>query len=223
MRLKRLIDIMASIAFLIVLTLPFIVLALVIRLRFGSPILFCQLRPGLHGKPFLLRKFRTMRHAYGSDGLLLPDAKRLTSLGRWLRSTSLDELPELWNILCGDMSLVGPRPLLIEYLSLYTPEQARRHEALPGLTGWAQINGRNAISWEERFALDVWYVDHHSLRLDFLILWRTLWKVLRRDGITAAGEATVAPFRGPPQDQRLTSSVDPLPISPLSPPLSQPE
>jgi len=171
-------------------------LAVLIRLFLGSPILFRQLRPGLYARPFLLLKFRTMRDALGPDGVPLPDAQRLTRFGRWLRSTSLDELPELWNILRGEMAFVGPRPLLVQYLPLYTPEQARRHDVLPGITGWAQVNGRNAISWEKKFALDVWYVDHRSFWLDCRILWLTLATVLRRDGVSAAGEATLAPFTG---------------------------
>ena len=171
-------------------------LAVLIRLFLGSPILFRQLRPGLYARPFLLLKFRTMRDALGPDGVPLPNAQRLTHFGRWLRSTNLDELPELWNILRGEMAFVGPRPLLVQYLPLYTPEQARRHDVLPGITGWAQVNGRNAISWEKKFALDVWYVDHRSFWLDCRILWLTLATVLRRDGVSAAGEATLAPFTG---------------------------
>ncbi|BDB71961.1 sugar transferase [Comamonas thiooxydans] len=169
---------------------------MVIRRKLGSPVFFRQLRPGLHGKPFEMVKLRTMTDERGPDGQLLPDAARLTSFGRFLRSTSLDELPELWNVLKGDMSLVGPRPLLMEYMPLYTSEQARRHEARPGVTGWAQVNGRNAISWEEKFELDVWYVDHQSLWLDIKILWLTVKRVLVRDGISAEGEATMRKFTG---------------------------
>ena len=157
---------------------------------------FRQTRPGRHGTPFEMVKFRTMRDAIDADGRPLPDAERLTKLGRFLRSSSLDELPELWNVLKGEMSLVGPRPLLMEYLPLYSPEQARRHEVRPGVTGWAQVNGRNAISWDEKFALDVWYVDNRSLWLDLKIIWLTIRKVVRREGISAAGEATMSKFTG---------------------------
>jgi len=167
-----------------------------VRRKLGSPVLFRQLRPGLQEKPFEMIKFRTMREACDAGGRPLPDKARLTAFGRWLRATSLDELPELWNVLKGDMSLVGPRPLLMEYLPLYTPEQARRHEVRPGITGWAQVNGRNAISWEEKFALDVWYVDNRSFWLDMKILWMTAMKVLQRDGISATGEATMPKFTG---------------------------
>jgi lipopolysaccharide/colanic/teichoic acid biosynthesis glycosyltransferase len=178
------------------LAVPLLALVWLVRRKLGSPVLFSQVRPGLHGKPFTMVKFRTMTDERGPDGVLLPDAKRLTDFGRFLRASSLDELPELWNVLRGDMSLVGPRPLLMEYLPLYTPEQARRHEVRPGITGWAQVNGRNAISWADKFALDVWYVDHSSLWLDVKILWRTVRKVLVRDGISAAGEATMSKFTG---------------------------
>lgn len=170
--------------------------AIVVRLTMGRPVHFTQLRPGLQGYPFRLVKFRTMLEQAPPGKPPLSDVERLTRFGRFLRSTSLDELPEVWNVLAGDMSLVGPRPLLMEYLPLYTPEQARRHEVRPGITGWAQVNGRNAISWEERFALDVWYVDHHSLWLDLAILLRTFAKVVTREGITAEGEATMQPFTG---------------------------
>jgi lipopolysaccharide/colanic/teichoic acid biosynthesis glycosyltransferase len=178
-----------------------IVISLMIRHEMGSPVLFRQIRPGLHGKPFQMIKFRSMRDAVDACGQPHPDAERLTRLGRFLRSSSLDELPELWNVLKGDMSLIGPRPLLMEYLQLYSPEQARRHEVRPGITGWAQINGRNAISWEEKFRLDVWYVDHHSFWLDLSIFLLTFKKVIRREGISAAGEATMAPFTGTTSDQ----------------------
>jgi lipopolysaccharide/colanic/teichoic acid biosynthesis glycosyltransferase len=177
----------------------FLLLAIMVRVRLGSPILFTQVRPGLGGRPFRMMKFRTMTNARGADGQLLPDAERLTSFGRFLRSTSLDELPELWNVLKGEMSLVGPRPLLMEYLPLYSPEQARRHEVRPGITGWAQVNGRNALSWEEKFKLDVWYVDNQSIALDIKILFMTIKKVFMREGVSAAGEATMPPFRGSPQ------------------------
>lgn len=162
----------------------------------GPPILYRQTRPGLHGRPFIMFKFRTMSEEHDAQGSLLPDEIRLKPFGRYLRATSLDELPELWNVLKGDMSLVGPRPLLMEYLPLYTPEQARRHEVRPGITGWAQVNGRNAISWEDKFKLDLWYVNNRSLWLDIKILWLTVKKVLVRDGISEAGEATVSKFKG---------------------------
>ena len=194
--MKRLFDFTAALLGLIALALPLLVLCLLIRRKLGSPVLFRQIRPGLHGQPFEMVKFRTMTDARGPDGALLPDAERLTPFGRFLRSTSLDELPELWNVLKGDMSLVGPRPLLMEYLPLYSPEQARRHAVRPGVTGWAQVNGRNAISWDEKFALDTWYVDHQSLTLDIKILWLTVKKVLVREGISAAGEATMDKFIG---------------------------
>ncbi|MFD2754730.1 sugar transferase [Comamonas terrae] len=194
--MKRLLDFTAVLFGLIILALPLLALIALIRIKLGSPVFFRQLRPGLRGKSFEMIKFRTMTDECGPDGQLLPDAVRLTPLGRFLRATSLDELPELWNVLKGDMSLVGPRPLLMEYLPLYTPEQARRHEVRPGVTGWAQVNGRNAISWEEKFALDVWYVEHQSLWLDIKILWLTVKKVLVRDGISAAGEATMSKFTG---------------------------
>ncbi len=194
--MKRLFDFLAASLALLLLALPLLVLAWLIRRKLGTPVLFCQVRPGLHGKPFTMVKFRTMTDGRGPDGALLPDAQRLTPFGRFLRSSSLDELPELWNVLCGDMSLVGPRPLLMEYLPLYTHEQARRHEVRPGITGWAQVNGRNAISWPDKFALDVWYVDNQSLSLDIKILWMTVRKVLVRDGISAAGEATMKKFTG---------------------------
>jgi len=170
--------------------------ALAVWRTMGRPVLFRQARPGLHGKPFVMYKFRTMRDLRDAEGKLLPNEARLTPFGRWLRSTSLDELPELLNVLRGEMSLVGPRPLLMEYLDRYTPEQARRHEVKPGITGWAQIHGRNNLSWDERFKLDVWYVDNWSLWLDVKILWRTLWMVLRREGISAQGHATMPEFRG---------------------------
>ena len=194
--MKRLLDFIAALLGLIALALPLLLLMALIRRRLGSPVFFRQTRPGLHGQPFEMVKFRTMTDACGPDGALLPDAERLTPFGRVLRSTSLDELPELWNVLKGDMSLVGPRPLLMEYLPLYSPEQARRHAVRPGVTGWAQVNGRNAISWEEKFALDTWYVDHQSLLLDMKILWLTVKKVLVREGISAAGEATMGKFTG---------------------------
>ncbi|NIC41419.1 sugar transferase [Aquabacterium sp. A08] len=194
--MKRLFDVTWSSLALALLFLPLLVLILLVRSKLGSPVFFRQVRPGFKGKPFEMVKFRTMTDERGTDGLLLPDADRLTPFGRWLRASSLDELPELWNVLKGDMSLVGPRPLLMEYLPLYSPKQVRRHEVRPGITGWAQVNGRNAISWEQKFALDVWYVDNHSLWLDIKILWLTVKKVLVRDGISAAGDATMPKFTG---------------------------
>lgn len=194
--MKRLMDIVLAAAALLLLFPLLIVLSLLIRSYMGAPVIFRQVRPGLNGAPFELLKFRTMRDAVDANGVPLPDGERLTPFGHFLRSTSLDELPELWNVLKGNMSLVGPRPLLMEYLPRYTDEQARRHEVRPGLTGWAQINGRNALSWEEKFALDVWYVDNQSMKLDLRILWLTILSVLRRDGISADGEATMPKFQG---------------------------
>jgi lipopolysaccharide/colanic/teichoic acid biosynthesis glycosyltransferase len=176
-----------------------LILAVFVRIKLGSPVFFRQERPGLNGKIFRLMKFRTMTDQRDEKGNLLPDAQRLTSFGKWLRSTSLDELPELLLVLKGDMSLVGPRPLLVQYLPLYNKEQARRHDVRPGLTGWAQINGRNAISWEQKFALDVWYVDHQSLWLDIKILFLTVWRVFNRHGISAANDATMPVFTGTPE------------------------
>jgi lipopolysaccharide/colanic/teichoic acid biosynthesis glycosyltransferase len=199
--MKRVFDLVVALVLLVVLAPLLAVLAVLVRVKLGSPVLFRQLRPGRGGRLFTLVKFRTMTDARGPDGVWLPDAQRLTPFGRWLRATSLDELPELWNVLRGDMSLVGPRPLLVAYLDRYTPEQARRHEVRPGLTGWAQINGRNATSWEERFRLDVWYVDHRSMLLDLCILARTVGAVLRRQGISAPGEATMGEFRGTPGEE----------------------
>jgi lipopolysaccharide/colanic/teichoic acid biosynthesis glycosyltransferase len=193
---KRFIDILGSLAILICLAPLIAVVGALVGLRLGRPILFQQDRPGLHGRIFRMVKFRTMTSARNGRGQLLADADRMTPFGRWLRSTSLDELPELWNVLKGDMSLVGPRPLLVEYLPLYSAFQVRRHEVRPGVTGWAQINGRNGISWEERFALDVWYVDNRSLALDLRILVLTLAKVWSREGVQAEGHATMDYFRG---------------------------
>ena len=182
---------------IIVVSSPLLALvALLVRLKLGSPVLFRQMRPGLHGRPFTMLKFRTMTDARDASGQLLPDSQRLTPFGRFLRSTSLDELPELINVLKGDMSLVGPRPLLMQYLERYTPEQRRRHEVRPGITGWAQVNGRNALSWERKFELDVWYVDHQSPWLDLKIIFMTVWKIFRRDGISQPGQATAEEFRG---------------------------
>lgn len=194
--MKRFFDVVTACCALLLLGLPLLFLTWQVRRRLGSPAFFCQMRPGLKGKPFKMVKFRTMTDARGADGQLLPDSDRLTPFGRFLRSTSLDELPEIWNVLKGDMSFVGPRPLLIEYLPLYSLQEARRHEVRPGITGWAQVNGRNALSWQEKFGLDVWYVDHHSLALDLRILWMTVRKVFAREGISAAGEATMARFTG---------------------------
>ncbi|MCG8532751.1 MAG: sugar transferase [Desulfovibrionales bacterium] len=174
----------------------YLLFGLLIYTKLGRPVLFKQVRPGIHGKPFKMIKFRTMLDACDSNGEPLPDEQRMTSLGDFLRATSLDELPELWNVLKGDMSLVGPRPLLMEYLPLYTPEQNRRHEMRPGITGWAQVNGRNGLAWEEKFKLDVWYVDNQSNLLDLKILLLTAKKVLERDGISAAGHVTAEKFRG---------------------------
>ncbi|MBR5416070.1 MAG: sugar transferase [Thermoguttaceae bacterium] len=197
---KRLADIFVSLALLAVLAIPLAVLALGVRLFLGKPVFFRQERPGRGGKVFRMFKLRTMTEARGKDGNLLPDAERMTRFGSFLRRTSLDELPELFNVLKGDMSLVGPRPLLVKYLPLYSPEQARRHLVRPGITGWAQVNGRNAISWEEKFALDIWYVDHYSFFVDMKILLITLRKVLFPEGISAEGEATMPEFRGTPDD-----------------------
>ena len=194
--LKRLIDITASSAALVALSPVLAVTAYKVKKDLDSPVLFKQTRPGLNGKPFEMIKFRTMKDATDKDGNPLPDSERLTPFGQKLRSTSLDELPELWNVLKGDMSLVGPRPLLMEYLPLYSNEQARRHNVRPGVTGYAQVNGRNAISWEQKFALDTWYVDNQSLWLDFKILAKTVKQVLVKDGISAEGEATMSKFTG---------------------------
>ncbi len=194
--MQRLIDIVLGIVTLLLLAPLMGLVALLVAWRLGRPALFTQARPGLYGRPFRLIKFRTMTDRRDAEGNLLPDEARLTPFGRFLRSTSLDELPEIFNVLKGEMSLVGPRPLLMEYLRLYTPEQNRRHLVKPGITGWAQINGRNALSWEERFDLDVWYVDNRSTLLDLHILWRTLVQVLRRDGISAAGHVTMPDFTG---------------------------
>jgi lipopolysaccharide/colanic/teichoic acid biosynthesis glycosyltransferase len=193
---KRAFDLIAASATLLLLSPILGVIALSIRIKLGRPIFFRQERPGLNGKPFLMIKFRTMLDATDLDGRPLPDRERLTCFGRLLRSTSADELPELINVVRGDMSLVGPRPLLMQYLPLYSAEQARRHEVRPGLTGWAQVNGRNTLDWDEKFVLDIWYVDHWSLALDIAILWRTARTVLLREGISAEGEATMPPFTG---------------------------
>lgn len=194
--MKRCFDLTVAMGLLIMGSPILLATALLVRWRLGGPVLFIQERPGFHGKPFRLMKFRTMRDAVDSTGQPLPDSKRLTPFGRRLRATSLDELPSLINVVLGDMSLVGPRPLLMQYLPLYSPEQARRHEVRPGLTGWAQVNGRNSLSWNEKLACDIWYVDHRSFALDLRILILTVRKVLARDGISAAGDATMPAFTG---------------------------
>jgi lipopolysaccharide/colanic/teichoic acid biosynthesis glycosyltransferase len=199
LKMKRLFDIIVSAVALILLSPLIVCLAILVASSLGTPVLFRQIRPGMNAVPFTLVKFRTMRNSVAPSGERLSDGERLTAFGRFLRASSLDELPELWNVLKGEMSLVGPRPLLMEYLPLYSREQARRHEVRPGLTGWAQVNGRNAIGWDEKLALDVWYVDHQSLALDLRILWRTFGMVVSRVGINADGEATMPPFRGPGQ------------------------
>ena len=200
--MKRLLDLGLTVPALLVLWPVLLVLALLVRVNLGSPVLFRQTRPGLRGEPFTVLKFRTMRDALGPDGQPLPDCDRLTRFGRFLRATSLDELPELINALRGEMSLVGPRPLLMQYLDRYTPRQARRHEVKPGITGWAQVNGRNAISWEEKFELDVWYIDHQSVMLDLKILWLTLASVLKPDDVCQPGHATMEEFMGSDEDER---------------------
>jgi sugar transferase EpsL len=198
---KRLFDLLLTIPGLVFISPLMVILVLLVRLLHGSPVMFRQRRPGYGGKPFTVYKFRTMTNRRDQEGNLLPDSQRLTRLGRFLRSSSLDELPELINVLRGEMSLVGPRPLLMRYLDRYSPEQARRHHVLPGITGWAQINGRNALTWEDKFRLDVWYVDHWSLGLDIKILLLTFWKVLHREGINQPGFATAPEFLGADPDQ----------------------
>ena len=197
---KRLLDLALTLPGLVLISPVLAAVTLAAWATQGRPLLFRQVRPGYRTEPITLYKFRTMREAYDSKGQPLPDAQRLTGVGRFLRSFSRDELPELWNVLRGEMSLVGPRPLLLQYLERYTPAQARRHEVLPGMAGWAQVNGRNAITWEEKFRLDVWYVDHWSLWLDVRILLLTLWKVLKREGISQPGQATAEEFMGPGND-----------------------
>ena len=194
--MKRLLDVGVSALALLLLSPLIALVVLAIRLSLGAPVLFRQVRPGYQARPFTILKFRTMKEARGADGELLPDAERLAGAGRLVRRLSLDELPQLWNVLRGDMSLVGPRPLLLEYLDRYSPEQARRHEVRPGITGWAQIHGRNAITWEQKFALDVWYVGHRSLWLDVRILAATVWRVLTRHGVSQEGHATMPHFMG---------------------------
>ncbi len=196
--IKRLFDITAATTALIVLSPVYAITAYKVKRNLGTPVLFRQTRPGLHGKPFEMIKFRSMRDAIDSDGSALPDSERLTPFGQALRNTSLDELPELWNVIKGDMSLVGPRPLLMEYLPLYSDEQSRRHKVRPGVTGYAQVNGRNAIGWDKKFELDTWYVDNQSLWLDIKILVKTVKKVLVKDDISADGEATMSKFTGSP-------------------------
>lgn len=194
--MKRLIDFGGALIGLILLSPIILIVAVLIKRRLGGPVLFRQLRPGLGGKPFEMVKFRTMRDAYDSNGVALPDSQRMTPFGSFLRSSSLDELPELWNVLKGEMSLVGPRPLLLEYLPLYNERQYLRHKVRPGVTGWAQINGRNALSWPDKFELDVWYVENHSFWLDIKIIALTIKKVIKKDGISASGEATMSKFTG---------------------------
>ena len=194
--MKPAFDFVFGILLVALLTAPALLLILLVRVKLGPPVFFTQTRPGLHGQPFQMIKFRTMTNARADNGTLLPDCERLTCFGCFLRSTSLDELPELLNVLKGEMSLVGPRPLLMDYLPLYSPEQSRRHEVKPGITGWAQVNGRNAISWEEKFQLDVWYVDHQSFWLDLKILFLTVKRVFQRSGISAYGEMTMPRFTG---------------------------
>jgi lipopolysaccharide/colanic/teichoic acid biosynthesis glycosyltransferase len=199
---KRFFDLAIAIPSVIILTPVFVLIGFFVHMKIGSPVLFKQVRPGKDGKPFTNYKFRTMTDELDGDGNLLPDGERLTPLGRFLRKTSLDELPELFNVLKGDMSIVGSRPLLMQYLDRYTPEQARRHEVKPGITGWAQVNGRNAISWEDKFKLDVWYVDNWSVWLDVKIILMTVMKVLKREGISQEGEATMEEFLGHANAQR---------------------
>ncbi|PKD79820.1 sugar transferase [Acinetobacter radioresistens] len=194
--LKRLLDIIIASIALILLSPLYALVAYKVKKNLGSPVLFRQVRPGLHGKPFEMIKFRTMKDAMDEQGNPLPDSERLTPFGQMLRSTSLDEMPELWNVIKGDMSIVGPRPLLMEYLPLYSPEQAKRHDVRPGMTGHAQVNGRNAIGWEEKFKLDTWYVENQSIWLDFKIMFKTVHKVLAKDDISAEGEATMTRFTG---------------------------
>jgi sugar transferase EpsL len=193
---KRLLDLLLAVLGLILISPILILIAVLIRWRLGRPVLFRQIRPGYKGQLFAVYKFRTMAEIHDDQGALLPDEQRLSRLGRMLRSFSLDELPEFFNVLRGEMSVVGPRPLLVQYLERYSPEQARRHEVLPGITGWAQVNGRNVLTWEDKFRFDVWYVDHWSFWLDLKILWMTMWKVLRREGISQPGHATAEEFMG---------------------------
>ena len=199
--LKRLLDIVIASSALVLLSPVYALVAYKVRKNLGSPVLFRQLRPGLHGKPFEMVKFRTMKDALDAEGNPLPDSERLTPFGKMLRATSLDEMPELWNVIRGDMSIVGPRPLLMEYLPLYNEQQAKRHNVRPGITGYAQVNGRNAISWEKKFELDTWYVENQSLWLDFKIMLKTVKKVIAKDDISAEGEATMTKFTGTPEQK----------------------
>jgi len=199
--LKRLLDIVVASSALVLLSPVYALVAYKVKKNLGSPVLFRQLRPGLHGKPFEMVKFRTMKDALDLDGNPLPDSERLTAFGKMLRATSLDEMPELWNVIKGDMSIVGPRPLLMEYLPLYNEQQAKRHNVRPGITGYAQVNGRNAISWEKKFELDTWYVENRSLWLDFKIMLKTVKKVIAKDDISAEGEATTTKFTGTPEQK----------------------
>ena len=194
--IKRLFDLAVVVPSVIILSPLLVLIGFLVHLKIGSPVFFRQQRPGLNGKPFVIYKFRTMTDARDADGKLLPDGERLTGLGRFLRKTSMDELPEFFNVIKGDMSIVGPRPLLMQYLDRYTPEQARRHEVKPGITGWAQVNGRNAISWEDKFKLDVWYVDNWSVWLDVKIIFMTISKIVKREGINQQGQATMEEFKG---------------------------
>jgi len=198
--LKRLLDIVIASSALVLLSPVYALVAYKVKKNLGSPVLFRQVRPGLHGKPFEMIKFRSMKDALDTAGNPLPDSERLTPFGKMLRATSLDEMPELWNVIKGDMSIVGPRPLLMEYLPLYNSEQAKRHEVRPGITGYAQVNGRNAISWEKKFELDTWYVNNHSLWLDFKIMLKTVKKVLAKDDISAEGDVTMHKFTGSKHD-----------------------
>lgn len=200
--MKRVFDFTVALTVLLFLWPVILIIACLVWRYHGRPVLFCQQRPGLHGKPFNIYKFRTMATFYDANGELLPDKDRMTRLGSILRKYSLDELPQLFNVIKGELSLVGPRPLLMEYLPLYSEEQARRHNARPGITGWAQVNGRNAVSWEEKFKYDVWYVDHQSFGLDLKILWMTLMKVVASEGVSQAGHVTMEKFKGQPKNSR---------------------
>lgn len=200
--IKRILDITIASTALILLSPVYLIVARKVKKNLGSPVLFRQVRPGLHGQPFEMIKFRTMKDALDAEGNPLPDSERLTPFGKMLRATSLDEMPELWNVIKGDMSIVGPRPLLMEYLPLYNQEQAKRHNVRPGITGYAQVNGRNAISWEKKFELDTWYVEHQSLWLDFKIMLKTIKKVIAKDDISAEGEATMSKFTGTPEQKK---------------------
>lgn len=199
--IKRILDIAIASTALVLLSPVYFIVARKVKKNLGSPVLFRQVRPGLHGQPFEMIKFRTMKDAVDEQGNPLPDSERLTAFGKMLRATSLDEMPELWNVIKGDMSIVGPRPLLMEYLPLYNSEQAKRHNVRPGITGYAQVNGRNAISWEKKFELDTWYVENQSLWLDFKIMLKTIKKVIAKDDISAEGEATMSKFTGTPEQK----------------------